>query len=441
MSELSGEVAHLVELAKGLTDACLVLSKDGAIIDYNRPFIKLFGIPRNEFKKIKGARRKDYVHLDTETKETLLEKCLTSQASVRLDEVHGKTNSGENLNLIVTAVPLKGSGGEVLAVLESYRDVTDEARIHDKYKVFLDKEKRAKEELERQVQERTKELRQANEELKRAESQLVHSEKMSSLGAMVAGIAHELNNPINFIYGNTDSLEEYVEDLQGAFKKLSEVMNTADGGLAKLEGIRKEFDLDFIWDDLPKIVRSIRTGSERSADIIQGLRTFSRLDEAQLKSTDLHADIDTTLVLLHNKYKDHITVEKEYGDLPAVTCFSGQLNQVFMNLLHNAIQAIEGEGKIWIRTWIEGENVKIEIRDSGKGMSEDVKAKIFDPFFTTKDVGEGTGLGLSISYGVIEKHQGQISVSSEIGKGTTFAITLPIHGPEIEEEGSASKNG
>jgi signal transduction histidine kinase len=197
----------------------------------------------------------------------------------------------------------------------------------------------------------------------------------------------------------------------------------------RFETIKKDADLAFVMGDFAKVAKSIRHGSERAAEIIQGMRTFSRLDEAQLKETDLHRDLDMTLMLLRNQYKDRIEIHKEYGELPTVTCFSSQLNQVFMNLLHNAIQAIAGKGDIWVRTRADGDRVVVEIRDNGVGIPKENMPKIFDPFFTSKEVGKGTGLGLSITYGIVERHEGKIEVTSEVGQGTTFRVTLPLKGP------------
>ena len=186
---------------------------------------------------------------------------------------------------------------------------------------------------------------------------------------------------------------------------------------------------------LEKLISSCSNGSQRIKEIVLGLRTFSRLDEAERKSVDLHEGIDSTLTLLEHHMKDRIVVEKQYGDLPMVECYAGQLNQVFMNMLTNAVDAIEGEGTITIGTRVENDGVAITFSDTGAGISEEAQSQIFDPFFTTKDIGKGTGLGLSIRYGIVEKHGGKIGVESEAGKGTTFTIVLPTQMPEDEEMG------
>jgi len=241
-----------------------------------------------------------------------------------------------------------------------------------------------------------------------------------------------LNNPINFIYGNSESLQEYCDDLEKVIQGAEELVTPNSELSEKFKTIKEKADYEFVLEDFSKVVKSIRHGSERAAEIIQGLRTFSRLDEAQVKETDIHQDIDMTLTLLRNDYKDRISVHRDYADLPPIPCFASQLNQVYMNILHNASQAIEGEGEVWLKTYLEGEKVYVQIRDSGGGIPEEHRDKIFDPFYTTKEVGKGTGLGLSISYGIVERHGGHIEVDSEMGKGTTFTIVIPLAGPPTD---------
>jgi len=271
--------------------------------------------------------------------------------------------------------------------------------------------------LQKELAKERNDLQQALTELKAAEAQLVHSEKMAGLGKLVAGVAHELNNPIGFIYANMGHFARYI----GVLKSVCENATLSGEDAEKAE---KAFVT------LEKLIASCSNGSQRIKEIVLGLRTFSRLDEAERKSVDLHEGIDSTLTLLEHHMKDRITVEKQYGDLPMVECYAGQLNQVFMNLLTNAVDAIEGEGTITIATRVENDGVAISFTDTGSGISEDAQSQIFDPFFTTKDIGKGTGLGLSISYGIVEKHGGKIGVESEVGKGTTFTIVLPTQMPE-----------
>jgi PAS domain S-box-containing protein len=423
------------EIAKGVTDAAFVMDLERKILSFNRPLTRLHQMDRRQIKDIEGGFCRDFVSMEICDKSCILRKCVEAGDSVRFDEVRGRTKDGQELTLIVTAIPVRNPEGQIVAVLEMQRDVSDEAKIHEKYKVLLEKEQRAKEELERLVEARTAQLRRTNEELKRAEAQLVQSEKMSSLGQMVAGIAHELNNPINFISGNIDVMEEYIADLKKGMAEI-ECLGEKDGELKKvLEKLENELELEYKLNDLNSITTSVRKGSERATEIIVGLRTFSRLDEAQFKETDIHQDIDTTLMLLRNQFKDRIRIHKEYGEVPPFNCYASQLNQVYMNLLQNAIHAIPNEGDVWVRTRFADGNLTIEIQDSGSGIPKDVLGKIFDPFFTTKPVGKGTGLGLAVTYGIIERHAGKIEVESEIGKGTTFRVVIPDRKAPPEPKG------
>ncbi len=275
-------------------------------------------------------------------------------------------------------------------------------------------------ELEDRVEQRTAEL-------KSAQNQLVQSEKMASLGQLVAGIAHEINNPVNYIRSNIQPLKEYL----AGYLNLAETVHRKKGSLPdelreSIETIYEENDLDYANEDIGKLVQSFEEGSNRITAIVSDLRKYTRGDREQFEPYHLHDAIDSTLTLLENRYKYHVTVHKDYGDIPEILCSPGRINQVIMNLLCNAEDAIEDKGNVWITTREENELAAVEIRDDGPGIPPDVKSKIFDPFFSTKPIGEGTGLGLSIAYGIVEQHHGTISVESEAGKGTTFTLKLPL---------------
>ncbi|MGB3266862.1 MAG: PAS domain S-box protein [Microcoleus sp.] len=287
---------------------------------------------------------------------------------------------------------------------------------------------------------KTQQLEQTLHQLQRTQTKLIQSEKMSSLGQLVAGVAHEINNPVNFIYGNLSYTSEYTQNL---LKMLQLYQQEYPQPPVTILEAREDFEIDYIVEDLPKIVSSMKLGADRIRDIVLSLRTFSRLDESEMKQVDIHEGIESTLLILQNRLKNKpdrppINLIKEYGNLPLVECYPGQLNQVFMNLLTNAIDAVEMEidkfdraGKnltITIRTEVTDNNcVAMRITDSGSGMSEDVQQRLFDPFFTTKPVGKGTGLGLAISHSiVVEKHGGQLYCNSVIGEGTEFAIEIPL---------------
>lgn len=282
--------------------------------------------------------------------------------------------------------------------------------------------------LENQVAERTKQLNQAYNELQNTQAMMVHSEKMKSLGELVAGITHEINNPINFIYGNLIHLTNYTNDLIMLIDSYGNYENElVEEHKKEIEQIKEDIDLAFLKEDLPSLIKSCKEGTERTKNIIMDLKNFSRMEERVLSSIDIAKELDTTLNILHSKYKNRIEIHKEYDEnLPLVESYGGQLNQVFMNILDNAFYAIAEKGDVWIRTKHKENNVIIEIEDNGKGMEREVAERIFDPFFTTKPVGQGTGLGMSISYRVIKDHHGDIRIKTKVGEGTKFVITLPI---------------
>ena len=290
--------------------------------------------------------------------------------------------------------------------------------------------------LEAALHSRNRRLRKTLNELQQTQAQLIQSEKMSSLGQMVAGIAHEVNNPVNFIHNNLFYVSRYVEDI---IEVLSLYQQQYPNPPETIQQKAEDIDLSFIVKDLPKILSSMNLGTERIREIVLSLRKFSRLDEAEKKSVDIHEGIDSTLLILQHRLKatldnPGIEVIKEYSDIPRVECYAGQLNQVFMNILSNAIDALENQPEpriITIRTEArkEGKTGKIAIciADNGSGIPEAIRSKIFDPFFTTKSVGNGTGLGLSISYKiVVEKHGGALKCISELGQGTEFWIEIPL---------------
>lgn len=295
--------------------------------------------------------------------------------------------------------------------------------------------------LERNVQKRTEQLSKTNtelsvalESLKAAQIQLVESEKMASLGQLTAGIAHEINNPINFVTSSVVPLKRDIDFILKIVEKY-EVLHESflEEKLQEVMLYKKKVDFEYLKEEINIILEGIEEGASRTAEIIRGLRNFSRLDEGGLKKVDIHSGIDSTLVLLNSSVRDKITIVKNYGNIPVIECLAGKLNQVFMNLLSNAIHAVtaqhngSGNGQIFITTWEIDNQIAISIKDNGTGMSEETKNKIFDPFFTTKGINEGTGLGLSIVQSAIDSHHAKMIIKTELGIGTEFIIYLPIN--------------
>ena len=279
------------------------------------------------------------------------------------------------------------------------------------------------------MQEQKRELELTVENLKLTQSQLIQSEKMASVGVLTAGIAHELNNPINFMSGNVYPLQQDLDEVFSLLDKYEKTVQENDlkEYFIEVDSCKEKMDYAYLIQEIYSLLKGIEEGASRSSEIIKGLRSFSRLDDEACQFYDIHEGIDSSLVLLHNKIIDRkISVRKDYGDFEGLECFPSKLNQVIMNILTNSIQAMEdGKGELFIQTVSSAIGVKIIIKDNGRGMPPEVKEHIFDPFFTTKEVGQGTGLGLSISYGIIERHNGNIDVLSEPGKGTEFIISLP----------------
>ncbi len=268
-----------------------------------------------------------------------------------------------------------------------------------------------------------------DEKLAQAQVHLLQSDKLAALGQLAAGMAHEINNPIGFVTSNTGTLEHYVRDIieiLDAYASMEAVVAADDAALATVLELKQRKNLDYLRGDIKQLLTESQDGLQRVRKIVADLKSFSRVDDANWQWADLNDGIESTLNMVWNELKYHCTVHKEYGQLPEVWCLPSRLNQVFMNLLVNAGQAISGKGDITIRSGLRGEEVFVAISDSGSGMSPEIRRRLFEPFFTTKAVGKGTGLGLSVSYGIVHKHGGRIEVDSALGQGTTFTVWLPV---------------
>jgi signal transduction histidine kinase len=256
---------------------------------------------------------------------------------------------------------------------------------------------------------------------------LMQQEKMAALGRLVAGVAHELNNPISFVYSNTVLLNKSIADLRTLLEVYDSRQDLPEEAASEIAKVKQQIDYAYLMKDICGAIVDCHDGARRVRDIVLNLKTFSRADESQLQTVSVAEVIQSTIRMLGQYFRnDRVTLNCEFGNVPEIDCYPGQLSQVWMNLLVNAAQAIEDRGNVWLSTSLEGEFVAVRVRDEGPGIPEELITRIFDPFFTTKPVGEGTGLGLSIVHGIIERHGGDIRVESTVGVGTTFTVRLPI---------------
>ncbi|MEH2034722.1 MAG: ATP-binding protein [Nostoc sp.] len=466
---------QFLELARVLPEPLLLVSGEGQLLATNQPVADMLGLRRQEL------RERMLFELVTEsTKDVVkyLQACSSSRAMV-IGSLTLRKNDGQTLICRSQGAVIQPWSAEssalILLRLENrvvassnfvlLNEKIDElAKEVQRRKQAEEALKKANQELEVRVEERTTDLQETLNELQLTQTQLIQAEKMSSLGQMVAGIAHEINNPVSFIYGNLHHAHKYTQDLLTLVQIYQQICpNIPPEIQAKVE----EIDLDFLIQDITKLFESMKVGTERIQEIVKSLRNFSRLDEAEFKQVNIHEGIDSTLMILEHRLQarheyPEIKVIKKYSQLPNVTCYPGQLNQVFMNILSNAIDALElwannghwsavnpqttdnqqladNNPKIQIKTeLIDQKWIEVTIADNGLGINEQVRSKLFDPFFTTKSVGKGTGLGLYISYQIIvEKHNGQLKCFSVPGKGAEFVIKIPVS--SVSYSGSRSR--
>lgn len=361
--------------------------------------------------------------------------------------------------IFCSAAPLHDSHGRIIGAMEVLQNVTQKklAEIYPDGRQLdleqlvakrttqlaeanrrLEEDIRQREKTETELQSRNAELTALNAQYSRAQEQLVQSEKLASIGQLAAGVAHEINNPVGYIFSNFGTLENYLQSLFEMLAAYEEAeQNVGSPAVAdRLKNMRKRVELDFLKEDIPVLMRESKEGIVRVRKIVQDLKDFSRVDSNQeWQWANLHDGIDSTLNIVSNETKYKADIIRNYGIIPKIECLPSQINQVVMNLVVNAAHAIGPErGTITISTGTEGANVWIDVADTGSGIPKDSLSRIFDPFFTSKPIGKGTGLGLSLSYGIVQKHHGRIDVETEVGKGTRFRVTLPVRHPDPTDE-------
>lgn len=390
-------------------DCIAHISRDGIFLSMNEAGLRLNGFDGSE--DIANLSLPEMVISDRELMEDAIRKAGTGEMiSIRY---MSRNRHWNNLWWDAKLTPVMDFDGTIRSILLVTRDITVQ--------------KRAEEALE----QKNIELEKAYAELKAAQSQILQQEKLASVGQLAAGIAHEINNPMGFIISNINTLRKYVAriwEFVNAQKAVIEDQALSSGNDACLKAIeekRSSLKIDYIREDVESLITESLDGADRVKKIVQDLKSFSRLDEAEYKPADINAGIESTINIVWNELKYKANLIRDYGEIPQTRCNPGQLNQVFMNILLNAAHAIEAHGDIRVSTRHENGRINIIISDTGSGMSQEVQKRIFEPFFTTKDVGKGTGLGLSIAYDIIKKHNGDIEVESTIGKGSSFTIRIP----------------
>ncbi len=429
-------------ILRSMADLLIVIDPDAIIRFANQAVTDVLGysVEDEDIDDIPIGRLFD----DKELQFFGLIKRLIAEGRVRNTGLHMLDKDGEKIPVMLNGTVIRGDDNRIEGMVWVARDMRD---VHQ----LITELAQMNEELEDRVKIRTEELQIAKDEsemalrkLQQVQSQLVQSEKMASIGQLAAGIAHEINNPAGFVSSNVKTLEEYIKDIKSLFIECDSILKNTDlkntdlkntkritdedilTWIRNLEEKKQAIDLPFILQDIDQILCETQEGMRRINKIVKDLREFSHAGSDKPEYADLNKCIDSTLNIVWNELKYKTEVVTLYGDIPQVLCYPQQLNQVLMNLLVNAAQAIKGKGVIKVKTSAENNRAVIEIYDTGEGIPHENLSRIFEPFFTTKPVGKGTGLGLAVAYAIIQKHGGDIKVDSEVGKGTCFSVSIPI---------------
>jgi PAS domain S-box-containing protein len=431
---LAQTLSRLRATLEATSNGVMVLDWNGQIGSMNRRFGQMWGVPEGLLNRQDDAQI--VAHLVGSVQESaLMHARLTAVADPGATEDVVHHHDGRIFEF--SARP-QYMDEQIVGRVFSVQDITQ--RTHDAEAL-----RASRDELERRVRERTADLEQLNltlngekerlarlvRELEAAQAQLMQSERMASIGQLAAGVAHEINNPVGFVYSNLGTLKTYVHSLLQLLTAYEQVApQLPDGDRQTVERACKEADLAYLREDVGSLLTESLEGLQRVTRIVQDLKNFSHPTESENQLADLEQGLESTLRVVWNELKYKTQVVREFAGLPKIMCRPFQLNQVFMNLLVNASQAIETQGTIWVRTGFDTQWLWVEVQDTGKGIPEEHLARIFDPFFTTKPVGKGTGLGLSLAYGIVQKHGGRIDVSSAVGQGSTFRVWIPREPPE-----------
>jgi PAS domain S-box-containing protein len=424
MSTVSKE--YVDNIIGSMNETLIVVSSEGSVVRMNRAACRLLGYGEEELID----QPIDVIFPEEPAGKVSLLDYLRTHGNLAETEKTYRANDGRNIPVLFSASEIR-TGASMLGYVCVAYDITKRKKaermlLQAQAELLTNHE--VLKSLYAQRSAQAEELEKAYAELKTTQAQMIQNEKLASIGQLAAGVAHEINNPIAFINSNLGTLGKYFARILSYL----DIQNQAFASLenpeieAELAQARKRLKLDRILEDTGRVVEESQDGVERITKIINGLKMFSRKDEEEQKEADINAGLESTISVIWNELKYKVTLNRVTGDIPKIKCYPGQLNQVFMNLLVNASHAIEDKGEITVATWQENGNVVVSIADTGSGMPESVMKHIFEPFFTTKEAGKGTGLGLSISYDIVKKHNGEITVESAPGKGTTFRVSLPV---------------
>lgn len=433
-----GYIPHFFENILGnMVDILIVANPDKTVRFANHAALNALEYSLEEIDGIPAERLFD--HNDVDLPELI--NRLEANGELHNIVINLLNRNGEGIPVIMNGSLVRSEDNRIDAIVLIARDMRE---IHQ----LITELTQLNEELEERVNKRTEELRVAKEasdeafrKLQQTQAQLVQSDKMASIGQLAAGIAHEINNPTGFVLSNLRTLNEYIIDIRGLLTEYDALLQSCSlisdepvlSGVRHIEEFKNRIDVSFLLDDIEQIFAETQDGMRRIGKIVKDLKEFSHTGSDKPEYADINKGLESTMNIVWNEIKYKAEVKTIYGDIPQVLCYPQQLNQVFMNVLVNAAHAIDGKGVISVRTSSVSDNVLVEISDTGSGISQENLSRIFDPFFTTKPVGKGTGLGLSVAYAIIRKHNGEITVNSMTGSGTTFTICIPIESGQLKQ--------